>query len=234
MSHTRRYKIVTNNVKKWLIIVWRILLANAWKKLFWKRPRPGVASLHPRIRWQAASLLGELTVSTLWSLPFVWLYYQYILSFSTQYQMQWSSQLRSYVSRHWKGLTKRHVFGWNSSSNPQNRRGPLNRRIKRYSIPFCSNWILATAHVLMTISYHVPPYMYLLLLLAYSSSINVLIRSICFYSGSYAGYRCAGPCLWVALHSGMPHQHAVSFQRTHSDAACEGYRADWIWLMKTA
>ena len=158
----------------------------------------------------------------------------YILSFSTQYQMQWSSQLRSYVSRHWKGLTKRHVFGWNSSSNPQNRRGPLNRRIKRYSIPFCSNWILATAHVLMTISYHVPPYMYLLLLLAYSSSINVLIRSICFYSGSYAGYRCAGPCLWVALHSGMPHQHAVSFQRTHSDAACEGYRADWIWLMKTA
>lgn len=34
--------------------------------------------------------------------------------------------------------------------------------------------------------------------------------------------------------SGMPHQHAVSFQRTHSDAACEGYRADWIWLIKPA
>ena len=37
-----------------------------------------------------------------------------------------------YMRRHWKGLTKGHGFGWNSSSNPQNRRGPLNRRQGRY------------------------------------------------------------------------------------------------------
>ena len=32
--------------------------------------------------------------------------------------------------------------------NMENRRGPLNRRIK--NIPFCSNWIVATAHLVIT------------------------------------------------------------------------------------
>ncbi len=36
---------------------------------------------------------------------------------------------RKQVRCHRKGLTKGHVFEWNSSSNPQNRRGPWNQRI---------------------------------------------------------------------------------------------------------
>ena len=56
------------------------------------------------------------------------------------FQMGWNHQLVYFFQAlfqmrcHWKGLTKGHVFGWNSSSNMENRRGPLNRRIKRYSI----------------------------------------------------------------------------------------------------
>ena len=66
------------------IRLWRIVSKNNWELydgFSWQmherscsgRER-ALGSLHPRMRWQAASLLGELTASTLWSLPFMWLY----------------------------------------------------------------------------------------------------------------------------------------------------------------